>query len=192
LAWAVEAAERKVVLTSDVDADAIDDLATAAGWQLTNIVPEGPRRPAQRIFSTNGGDSAVYFVSDARLGVTYAAASGLEAEALLDRVAAELRSHRADEIVLDGDLERIRVGLAVLALAGVPPKDEIVARLAEVARSDDASVRSAVLTAITYAPWPAFAAIVEGFQGDPEPALRQAAAQIQAAFPSLAPSPSLR
>lgn len=180
----MEAAARKVVLRPEVGEDAIDDLARAAGWQLTNVVPEGPRRPAQTIFATNGGLSAVYFVRDGRLGVTYAAATGPEAEALLDHVAEALPAVPAT-IALEGAPEAVQLGLAVVALAGAPPDEATLARLAALARADDPRLRGAVLTAITYAPFAAFAPLVDGFRADPDPALRQAAAQIQAAFPTL-------
>jgi len=37
----METAQRKVVLRSDVDADAVDDLAVAAGWQA-RLIPASP------------------------------------------------------------------------------------------------------------------------------------------------------
>lgn len=178
----VDEASGRLVLRPEAGPDAIDELAFEAGWQLSNVLPEGPRRPEQRIYAVGGGTSYLYVVTDQRLGVRYVHAVGAEAKSSLDRVASAVPVHATDDALelLDPSCgDSCRRGLAILALGDREPGEEAMARLGEVAKSRDVGIRMALLTAIAYAPRLARDALVAEFEADPEPQVRRAAAEIR-------------
>ncbi|MCA9647261.1 MAG: hypothetical protein H6718_30035 [Polyangiaceae bacterium] len=80
---------RRVVLKPDVDADAIDDAARFAGWQLANIIPGDARHPRQLLFSVFDG-GWLYLVDDARFSQRWFQAEGPRQNENLERVRALL------------------------------------------------------------------------------------------------------
>lgn len=176
------ASATKVVLAPGVNLDDIDDLARDRAWQLTNVLPAGAQRPAQRIFTGPDG-TIVYFVEDARLGVTYAAAQGPGAEGEVAAVAGRLDT--VAPLTLDavgGDVTSLAPALGALALAGVEATEGALVVGALLDR-EEVAVRSMALTALTYCPWPSLQPRLEAMAtSDPEPALRQVAAQVSRAL----------
>lgn len=164
----------RAVLHADVDRDAIDDAAARLGWQLVNIIPAAERRPAQIIFAAPEG--YVHLIDDERLEVRY-----LQAPGPLD-VGDELRCYEDDDhqrlCADEGDVDAMKLGLALLVLHAAGPDAARVALLGRALVSEHESVRAAAFTAVTYAPWPALRPHLELMRDcDPNPVLQRGAAQ---------------
>jgi hypothetical protein len=173
----------RVVLSETVTRDAIDDAMHRCGWQLTNVVPPTGIHPGQLIFAVPQPETILYLVQDGRLGVVYVAALGQGAEALLAQVRFELPCCDVDswgDLTDDpSDLDRFRRGMAILALASPGPTAERVDCAVQALAHADSRVRTAALTAVSYAPWPELRPALEAVRDhDSVEELRSGASQL--------------
>ncbi len=174
---------QRVVLTSEVTRDDIDDAAMRCGWQLTNVLPGSAQQPAQMIYAALRGSLVLYLVEDGRLDVLYFAAAGDGAREALAQVRRELAccDENAHHQYLAGadDVAHLRRGLGILVLQSKTASDEAVALFERVLSHADLQIRSLGLVAATYAPWPQLRTAIERVaQHDPLPQLRANASQL--------------
>ena len=179
-----QASVSRVVLRDEVSRDDIDDAMHECGWQLTNIMPPQAHQPGQIIFTTPAADGFFHLVEDGRLGLLYFVGSGEAAEACLTQAREQLSCYlpgEHEQLLADPDqLERYRRGLALMVLTQ-PTVDRTA--LERAFAHQDASVRAAALTALTYAPQPQLRPVVEAMRDDdPQAQLRTSAAQVLAAL----------
>ncbi len=179
-----QASASRVVLRDEVTRDDIDDAMHRCGWQLTNIMSPRAHQPAQIIFATPAADGFFHLVEDARLGLLYFVGSGAAAEVCLSQAREQLSCYGPEEHEeLLGDpeqLELYRRGLALLVLNGAPVD---LGHFERAFAHPDESVRTAALTALTYAPQPQLRPALEAMRdSDPQAQLRSSAAQVLAAL----------
>jgi hypothetical protein len=174
------------VLRDEVTRDDLDDAAVRRGWQLSNVLPASSERPAQIIFADVGLDSFLYVVDERRLGVMYLTASGADAAAMMACARAELSCYAADDHVelLDGDVAQVKRGLALLVMHADTARADAVRCLSAALRHAKPDVRSAALTAASYALWSELRPVLAEIAiKDEVSALRAAAGQLVVLLP---------
>jgi hypothetical protein len=177
-----------LVLHADVDHDQIDDAALANGLQLINVRGASGSHPAQLVYAAPGEvapEAYLQVVEDGRLGVVYLCAEGQAAEGVLRQMEASLPCHQRAEcgaLLAEVELERVRRGLALWALAGVEaevePEPEALVAMRALLASDDHARRAALLTALAYHPVAALRADLERLRDGDDDAMRLHASQL--------------
>jgi hypothetical protein len=179
-----------LVLHADVDHDQIDDAALANGLQLINVRGASGSHPAQLVYAAPGEvapEAYLQVVEDGRLGVVYLCAEGQAAEGVLRQMEASLPCHQRAEcgaLLAEVELERVRRGLALWALAGskagvaVEPEPEALIGMRALLVSEDRARRAALLTALAYHPVAALRADLERLRDGDDDAMRLHASQL--------------
>ncbi len=155
----IDAMSQTLVLSDEVDRDAIDDAIAASGLSLINVVAESATHPRQIMAAT--ASARATFVSDMRLGVQYVALEGEHESELAARLGAALPlvSFQALERAIHSEVAQER-GWAVAHAVGFRDAERALPLIEQALGDADRSVRKAALIAAAYLPSPGLGALL--------------------------------